>query len=238
MKTAPVLALLLWLITPRAAPAQAENYTAKIRFGALDTTAHPSAGHPTEWKQELIAELYDPTGNFVPASSSRLYVWGVDFCSGNGMRFGWASGPGMFTISPDGNKFKNEPGCCHECPFQSYHIAVRISVEDSYVQSASVRVPNILVPTGHHLSTGYPNPFSLGTRIRFDIKEPAHVSLVVFDLLGRRVEELVDGYLAQGTYTKLWQPADVTGGVYFYRLTVSPRGGKPITFLEKIILMR
>ena len=238
MNRALVLAILFWSIPQQEARAQVELYTAKIRFGALDTTSYPSPSHPTEWSQELIAELYDASGNFVPPSSSRLYNWGLDFCTGNGMQFGWASGLGVFAIHPDGNKIKNVPGCCQECPFQSYLVAVRISAEDIYVQSAPVRVPNIDIPTEHHLSKSYPNPFSLGTRIRFDIKEPAHVSLVVFDILGRKVEELVDSHLLQGAYTRMWQPANAPGGVYFYRLTVSPNRGKPIIFLEKIILLR
>jgi hypothetical protein len=238
MKRALVLAILFWAIPLQEASAQVELYKAKIRFGALDTTSYPSPSHPTEWSQELVAELYDASGNFVPPSSSRQYTWGLDFCNGNGMQFGWASGLGVFTIRPDGNKIKNVPGCCQECPFQSYIVAVRISIEDTYVQSTSVRVPNIVIPSEHHLSASYPNPFSLGTRIRYDIKEPAHVSLVVFDLLGRKVEELVNDNMIQGAYTRLWQPLNAPGGVYFYRLVVTPGRGNQITFLEKIILLR
>jgi hypothetical protein len=238
MKIAPLLAICLWSISLQDATAQSELFTAKIRFGTLDTTTYPSPGHPTEWTQELIAELYDASGNFVPPSSLRMYVWGLDFCNGNGMQFGWASGLGVFAIRPDGNKIKNVSGCCLECPFQSYSVAVRISVEDLYVQSAAVRVPNIVIPSEHHLSKSYPNPFSLGTRMKFDIKEPAHVSLVVFDILGRKVEELVNDYLLQGAYTKLWQPTNASGGVYFYRLTVTPNRGEPIIFIDKIVLLK
>jgi hypothetical protein len=89
----------LILFTPEA-HSQNQPFAIKIRYGVLDTTSYPSANHPTEWKQELIADLYDSTGRLMPPIPGLVYVWGVDFCKGLGMGFGWVSGPGLNTISP------------------------------------------------------------------------------------------------------------------------------------------
>lgn len=78
-------------------------------------------------------------------------------------------------------------------------------------------------PQEFSLAQNYPNPFNGSTSIRFSLKEAGDASLSVFDLLGRRVRVLQSGMLVPGEYTFTWDGtdesgADVTSGVYFYRL--------------------
>jgi hypothetical protein len=68
-----------------------------------------------------------------------------------------------------------------------------------------------------------PNPFNPVTTIRYDIPRQGPVSLKVYDVSGRLVRTLVDGYQGPGTYEAVWngqdgQGAPVASGVYFYRL--------------------
>jgi C1A family cysteine protease len=68
-----------------------------------------------------------------------------------------------------------------------------------------------------------PNPFSPTTRIVYSIPQPAHVTLDVYDVAGRRVARLVDGNRPAGTHRIAWDGTTVDGGraasgVYFYRL--------------------
>lgn len=230
---------LLWLFLP--APwliAQTIPARVEIRFGTLDTTSYPSPAHPTEWKQQLIADLYDSAGHALPASPNYMYTWGVDFCKGFGVGFGWAAGYGLSSISPDGNKLKSETGCCALCPFQTYLVAVRVNVEDYFLQSRSVLIPNIAIPEEPAVSSNYPNPFSSRTYIRFQLNDYSHVQLRVFNCLGQSLGELLNQYLPPGYHTMTWHPTNNPGGVYFYRLTINPNNGPSLTRTEKMMLLK
>ncbi|UCH09311.1 MAG: Ig-like domain-containing protein, partial [Fidelibacterota bacterium] len=80
------------------------------------------------------------------------------------------------------------------------------------------------LPNGYALHANFPNPFNPSTTIRFDLPTAAPVSLVVYDLLGRQVIRLVDGYRPAGTAVAIWNGRDGDGrevptGVYIARLT-------------------
>ncbi len=66
----------------------------------------------------------------------------------------------------------------------------------------------------------YPNPANGTTRFRFDVPQTGHVSLKVYDTMGRMVASVVDGTQAAGTFTTTFSTSDLASGVYVYRLTV------------------
>jgi hypothetical protein len=84
-----------------------------------------------------------------------------------------------------------------------------------------------LLPEGYVLEGNYPNPFNPTTTIRFSLANEARVSLVVFDVTGRKITTLVnDRQLAADRHEYLWNGEDAAGrvvasGVYFYRLIVN-----------------
>jgi hypothetical protein len=75
-----------------------------------------------------------------------------------------------------------------------------------------------VIPTDYRLDQNYPNPFNPSTTIRFALPTPDHVTLKIYNLLGKEIASLADGYLAAGEYKVDWQAADLPSGVYFYRL--------------------
>ena len=92
-------------------------------------------------------------------------------------------------------------------------------------------IPQELVPTGvdpvvHNtpdnfsLKQNYPNPFNPSTKIQFAIPKNGFVTLKVYDMLGREVSTLVSRQLTMGTYNFDFNGANLTSGVYFYRLDV------------------
>jgi len=94
------------------------------------------------------------------------------------------------------------------------------------------------IPVGYRLYPNAPNPFNPTTRIRFDLPEPTDARLVVYDLRGRRVRMLADGYHSAGIFDKNWQGRDdrnrpVAAGIYFARLE-TPR----FTEIRKMVLVR
>ena len=74
------------------------------------------------------------------------------------------------------------------------------------------------IPASYTLSQNYPNPFNPVTNIKFAIPASGFVKLIVFDMLGRQVETLVNDNLTAGTYNADWDASMYSSGVYFYKL--------------------
>jgi hypothetical protein len=68
------------------------------------------------------------------------------------------------------------------------------------------------------LEGGTPNPFNLSTTIRFLLPQRSHVTLKVFDVLGREVATLVDGELNAGEHTVNFNAEWIHSGVYFAQM--------------------
>jgi photosystem II stability/assembly factor-like uncharacterized protein len=76
----------------------------------------------------------------------------------------------------------------------------------------------ISVPLTLTLEQNYPNPFSTSTTISFSIPSKSFVSLKIYDRLGREVATIISEEIPAGYYTRKWNAADLSGGIYFYRL--------------------
>lgn len=74
------------------------------------------------------------------------------------------------------------------------------------------------IPTVYALAQNFPNPFNPETVIPFSLPEQADVTLTVFDLTGRAVATLVDGPQSAGNHKVSFNGAELSSGVYFYRL--------------------
>ena len=93
-------------------------------------------------------------------------------------------------------------------------------------------------PVAYSLAN-YPNPFNPATRINYHLPAPGQVSLVVYDLLGRKAAELVTGYHEAGYHSIIWNASDQASGVYFARITVSdPLGQVQFTKISKLALVK
>ncbi len=76
-------------------------------------------------------------------------------------------------------------------------------------------------PLKFELYQNYPNPFNPETSIGFSIARAGHVTLEIFDILGRKVETIVKNNYNPGQYQIKWKPKDLAGGIYFYRLNAN-----------------
>lgn len=81
------------------------------------------------------------------------------------------------------------------------------------------RDPDQTVPTSFRLGANYPNPFASRTTIPFDVSEPAHVRIEVFNSIGQLVNVPVDARVAPGTYRVELAVDSLPSGVYYYRMS-------------------
>jgi hypothetical protein len=68
------------------------------------------------------------------------------------------------------------------------------------------------------LNQNYPNPFNPSTTIRFELAKTSHVSLSVYDMLGRQVSVLVNERQQAGYHEVKFDGNGLSSGVYFYRI--------------------
>lgn len=83
------------------------------------------------------------------------------------------------------------------------------------------------------LAQNYPNPFNPTTTIQYSIPEDSHVSLKVFDVLGKEVAVLVNQEQKAGIYTSNFDASNLTSGIYFYTLTANN-----FTATKKLMLVK
>ena len=79
--------------------------------------------------------------------------------------------------------------------------------------------PNDVLVDHFNLFQNYPNPFNNTTVIRYSVKEESHVSIKVFDTIGREITELVNETKISGQYEISFNADKLSSGIYFYRLT-------------------
>ena len=75
------------------------------------------------------------------------------------------------------------------------------------------------IPSSFALEQNYPNPFNPSTTIQFALAKRSHVTLKLFDIIGREVTTLVDEKFGPGTHKVVLEANELPSGVYFYRLT-------------------
>jgi hypothetical protein len=90
-----------------------------------------------------------------------------------------------------------------------------------------------IIPDKFKLNQNYPNPFNPATNIKFSIPKSGIVKLVVYDLLGKQVAELVNGQYSAGTYKVDFDAAGLSSGAYFYKIETDG-----FTDIKKMILVK
>jgi hypothetical protein len=107
------------------------------------------------------------------------------------------------------------------------------SASSELLTSVSTADDNNL-PTGFLLYQNYPNPFNPVTKINYSLAQPGYVKLIVYNILGKEVAILVDGYKTVGSnFEVTFDGSQLTSGVYFYQI----QAGK-FTETKKMILMK
>lgn len=114
------------------------------------------------------------------------------------------------------------------------------SVERLHIESSPTGIgeSSALVPNRVQLFANYPNPFNQSTTIRFYNNRNQKVRLAIYDITGRQVRILQNGYLSAGMFRKKWDGKDAHGkdlatGIYFYRLKTPTE-----TLTKRLILLR
>lgn len=149
-----------------------------------------------------------------------------------GSGFGDSKGAGVGIVSVIGQSFVGESS--------GNGILLRSGFEALASGVTSVKSSKDKIPLSYSLSQNYPNPFNPSTVISFGIPEASHVSIQIFDIVGREVSTLVNEDLVAGNYRSTFVADHISSGVYFYRIIAARTSDKGHLFVDtkKFVLIK
>tara|TARA_B100000029_G_scaffold272309_2_gene267227 strand:- start:751 stop:3198 length:2448 start_codon:yes stop_codon:yes gene_type:complete len=104
----------------------------------------------------------------------------------------------------------------------SVHYSTMASPEDLNTQ-----------PEAFELHSAYPNPFNPSTSISYELSIPSHISLDIYDLNGRHVQELVNKHMNVGRHEVVWNANQFASGVYIVKLATAGKiFNQKITYIK------
>lgn len=110
---------------------------------------------------------------------------------------------------------KKDSGATYKGTFYLDNLRAQYPLQTTGVEEAAMKSQRA---EDYGLMQNYPNPFNPSTIIEFRTKEFSHVSLRVFDILGREVAVLMDKEVPAGNYKVNFNAGGLSSGVYFYKL--------------------
>ncbi|TKJ37254.1 hypothetical protein CEE37_14165 [candidate division LCP-89 bacterium B3_LCP] len=101
---------------------------------------------------------------------------------------------------------------------------------ESFVEIATMETTT---PTSYSLGQNYPNPFNPQTTIRFGLPVASQVNLTIYNLAGRKVATVIDGFRMAGYHEVIFNASQLSSSLYFYRIHAGN-----FTDVKKMILVK
>ena len=101
------------------------------------------------------------------------------------------------------------------------------------VRATTTGIKNNQTASVFKLEQNYPNPFNPTTYISFSLPKESNVNLDIYDILGNKVENLINGKMSSGNHQISWSAANFSSGIYFYTLKTDDN-----TMTRKMILAK
>ncbi|UCC79729.1 MAG: T9SS type A sorting domain-containing protein, partial [Candidatus Zixiibacteriota bacterium] len=115
--------------------------------------------------------------------------------------------------------FSNDPELLHYTAFSNgpFFTPVTVDGEIQIITTGIENGENYNIP-GKLSINAYPNPFNASTVIQYNLPKASEVVIEIYDIIGRRVQTLVDKYKHAGVHTLNFNASSLPSGVYFCRL--------------------
>ncbi|HQJ74121.1 MAG TPA: lamin tail domain-containing protein [Bacteroidota bacterium] len=181
------------------------------------------------------------SGTSVPAKGFYVIVTDIP-TSTNPAGFGLSSsGEPVWLEDKNGNLIDSVTFLAHETT-QSYarvpdggawKVVTGLTKGATNNPTTDVKKNNDVIVKNYILSQNYPNPFNPSTQINFSIPSEKHVTLKIYDLLGKEVRTLINRNLKAGSYNISFEAKNLTSGIYFYKLETDD-----FVQMKKMVLMK
>jgi plastocyanin len=172
-----------------AAQARAVEWEVEIEnFAFVPQTVNISVGDSVEWRNRDDVQH---------TSTSNDGLWNSGLLARD-QRFSFA-----FTV----------PGT------YNYHCSPHPTMTGSVIVQGQTGAGDPLpTPAQFAIAPNYPNPFNATTTIGFSLPHSGRVTVEIFNLVGQRLEVLLDETVTVGSHEIIWDAGDRNSGVFFYRV--------------------
>lgn len=167
-------------------------------------------------------------------------LWNTNNPAGGHILFQFFDNPKILRLKIDGD-IKYEGSWGSHLPFAYYYAftennypynATPVKFDEFFVGaigSTGVKEISDNIPTEFKLFQNYPNPFNPKSYIKYQLPFNSIVKITVFNLLGQEVGTLLNTQQKAGTYEIEFNSANLSSGVYFYRINAyDPLSGKQL----------
>ena len=79
-------------------------------------------------------------------------------------------------------------------------------------------IDKLITPDHYRISSIYPNPFNPITSIEYSLPENAYIELFVYNIHGKHIQTLVQGFQTAGYHSINWNAQNYPSGIYLIRL--------------------
>ena len=83
-----------------------------------------------------------------------------------------------------------------------------------------------IIPNKYILFQNYPNPFNPSTTIKYALPYESTVEIIIYNTIGQKVDEFNEGTKDAGYYDVVWEPKNLSSGIYFYSIIAKGKDGK------------
>jgi hypothetical protein len=94
------------------------------------------------------------------------------------------------------------------------------------------------IPRQFVLEQNYPNPFNPTTSITYALPVDAVVSIEVYNVLGQKVSQLVEGTMTAGYHNVSFDASSLASGIYMYRMTAQGINGEHFVRVQKMMVAK
>ena len=211
---------------------------------AVSVSDHSGWMQPRQWTINILPTNYPP-GNTIALSPAhqdtmtlfktpvnKIFIWTsvADPDRYDTVRYRFElKGPGvdtMITGITDTVVVLNESFLAEYTTYSWRVIAFdgefEVTAPDSFIFETTQRLANssyTKTPVRFFLYQNYPNPFNPNTLVRFQVPERSKVRIEVYNILGQRIQKIIDGTLDARYYEIEWTPRSIASGVYFMRMS-------------------
>jgi len=100
---------------------------------------------------------------------------------------------------------------------KTYYRLKQVDFDGTFEYSSSVEVDGI-TPTEFVLKQNYPNPFNPTTKIGFTLPTESNVKIIIYNLIGQKVAEVVNSKFSAGDHSIDFNAANLSSGIYLYKI--------------------